>query len=231
MLEALDGLMHAIRSKVKSSLRIGAKQPRLFTRCSQTPLDVFIDALVNKNLDRLVIYGKATQKQISDAWELLFTEYCEISGSPQYQRLVHLLRTIGSTRAKLLSVRACIAVLSHRYSERSVQTLRLFGYKYSFNVNDKISYANDLKSLEQKIKTSELSLIQTEKEYYELLNESENSNDDNYFPQTLIELSKYMGFRINPREITVSEFVLMQKRMLKEYEIIKNKKNGNKGQN
>ncbi|MEA5110368.1 hypothetical protein SDC9_36965 [bioreactor metagenome] len=192
----------------------------LYTRCSSTPLDVFIDALVNKNLGRLVIYGKATHKQINDAWELLFTEYCEISGSPQYQGLVNLTREIGSLQSKLLSIRLCVKVLAYRYSARAVSTLRRFGYNYKFNLQDPEGYLRDIKAVMTKSKSVEIALDQSLVEYDKLLKESDGKNlTEDYFQKALVELSKFMGFRVNAREVTVSEYVAMIKRREREIQL------------
>jgi len=229
MLEALNGLMRAIRNKFKSSLLRGTKQTMLYTRCSQTPLDVFIDALVNKNLDRLVIYGKATHKQISDAWELLFTEYCEISGSPQYQRLVNLSREIGGLQSKLLSISLCTKVLSYRYSSKCITTLRRFGYIYKFNLQDPESYIRDIKAVVTKSKSVQIALDQSLADYDKLMKESNGKNlSEDYFQKALVELSKFMGFRINAKEVTVSEYVAIVKRREKEINYLLSKQNSKK---
>jgi len=192
----------------------------MYTRCSQTPLDVFIDALVNKNLSRLVIYGKATYKQINDAWEQLFTEYCELSGSPQYQRLVNLSREIGGLQSKLLSIRLCVKVLGYRYSTRAVSTLRRFGYNYKFNLQDPEGYLRDIKAVMTKSKSVEIALDQSLVEYDKLLKESDGKNlTEDYFQKALVELSKFMGFRVNAREVTVSEYVAMIKRREREIQL------------
>lgn len=201
----------------------------LYTRCSSTPLDVFIDALVNKNLGRLVIYGKATQKQINDAWELLFTEYCEISGSPQYQRLVNLTREIGGLQSKLLSIRLCVKVLGYRYSAMAVSTLKRFGYNYKFNPLDAEGYVRDLKAVMTKSRSVEIALDQSLAEYEKLLKESDGKSlTEEGFQRVLIELSKFMGFRVNAKEVTVSEYIAMIKRRELEVEHLLRKKVSNK---
>lgn len=201
----------------------------LYTRCSQTPLDVFIDALVNKNLGRLVIYGNASRREINEAWELLFTEYCEISGSPQYQRLVNLSREIGGLQSKLLSIRLCVKVLGYRYSARAVTTLRRFGYNYKFNLQNPEGYVRDIKAVMTKSKSVEIALDQSLAEYDKLLKESDGKNlTEDYFQKALVELSKFMGFRVNAREVTVSEYVAMIKRREREIEYLLSKKVSNK---
>ncbi len=201
----------------------------LYTRCSQTPLEVFIDVLVNKNLNRLVRYGKATQNQMNEAWELIFTEYCEISGSPQYQRLLNLSREIGGLQSKLLSIQLCIRVLGYRYSSKCVATLRRFGYNYRFNLQDPEGYLKDIKAVMTKSKSVELALDQSLVDYNKLMKESDGKNlSEEYFQKALVELSKFMGFRIDAKEISVGEYVAIVKRREKEINYLLSKQNANK---
>lgn len=176
-----------------------------------------------------MIYGKATYKQINDAWEQLFTEYCELSGSPQYQRLVNLSREIGGLQSKLLSIRLCVRVLGYRYSARAVSTLKRFGYNYKFNPLDAEGYVRDLKAVMIKSRSVEIALDQSLAEYEKLLKESDGKSlTEDDFQRVLIELSKFMGFRINAKEITVSEYVAMIKRREREVEHLLGKQVTNK---
>jgi len=195
----------------------------LFIHANQTPLDVFIDCLVNKNLVRLVRAGKATSRELSEAWEQLFSEYCELSGSPKYQHMLNLLRQMGGMKSKILSVKLCITVLESRHSEKCIQVLKRFGYKHHFNPGDQEAYYKDLKAVATKIKSTELALDQAEKEYTKLIEKTGEKITEQQFDEALLDLSKYMGYRIDKHQITVAEYVLMIKRMNKEYELRLNK--------
>jgi hypothetical protein len=193
----------------------------LYTRCRETPLDVFIDVLVNKHMIRLVHHGKATQCQINEAWEILFTEYCELSGSPQYLKLLNLTREIGALQTKLLTIQLCIRVIGFRNSQKCVATLRRFGYNYKFNPQDPEGYVKDLKAVITKSKSAELALDQALSSYEKMFAESNGNHlTEDHFVTVLVELSKFMGFRINPREITVSEYIAIIKRREREIELL-----------
>lgn len=193
----------------------------LYLHTRETPLEVFIDALVNKNLSRLIKYGRASQRQLAEAWETLFAEYCEISGSTQYQRLINLTKEIGSLQSKLLSIQVSIRVLGFRYSSKSISTLARFGYKYRFDIQDPESYTRDVKSVLLKSKSVELALDQSLVEYQKLISSTdEKPLTEEYFEKALVELSKFMGFRVDPRQVTVSEYVAMLKRREKEIELL-----------
>lgn len=200
------------------------KPSNLYHRCSETPLDVFIDCFVNKNLMRLVKFGKANAKQVNEAWEELFTDYCEILGSPQYSRMVALIKDIGGLQSKMLAINLALRVLSVRYSYKCVQVLRKFGYNYKFSISDPDAYFKDLETVQKKSKSSELALDRALLEYKALFEKSEGEAPTyEVFQKNLVELSKYMGFRINPKEVTVSEYVAIIKRREREIELNKRK--------
>jgi len=200
--------------------RSSAQPSNLFRRCSETPLDIFIDCFVNKNLMRLVKFGKASAKQINEAWEDLFTDYCELLRLPQYTRMVSLTKEIGSLQSKMLCINLCIRVLSLRYSYKCVQVLKRFGYNYKFSITDPEGYRKDLETVIKKSKSSELALDRALNEYKALFQKSSNeAPSQDVFQNNLIELSKFMGFRINPKEITVAEYVAIIKRREKEIEL------------
>lgn len=194
----------------------------LFTQPNQTPLDVFIDVLINHNLNRLIRTGKAKLRDLAEAWEILFTEYCELSGSPQYIKIFNLSRQIGQQQSKILAIDLCIQVLSIRYSAACVTTLRKQGYNYKFDINNMANYNNDLNTVKIKSKTVRLTLEQALLAYQKLISENTGKQlTAQYFETQLVELSKFMGFRLNPKEITVSEYIAVLKRMEKEIEMYK----------
>ena len=80
-----------------------------------------------------------------------------------------------------------------------------------------------------KSKSVEIALDQSLAEYDKLLKESDGKNlTEDYFQKALVELSKFMGFRVNAREVTVSEYVAMIKRREREIEYLLSKKVSNK---
>lgn len=173
---------------------------------------------------RLVKYGNAPVKQINEAWEDLFTDYCELLNLPQYSRMVNLTKEIGSLQSKMLCINLCIRVLSVRYSYKCVQILRRFGYNYKFSISDPQGYWKDLETVIKKSKSSELALDRALNEYKTLFSSTEEKAPTyEVFQNNLIELSKFMGYRVNPKEVTVSEYVSIIKRRDKEIEFSKRK--------
>lgn len=228
--ETMQAVLNGLMLKMKSAVIPRYKhENNLYIKCSQTPLDVFIDCLVNKNLNRLIKFGKANTRQLNEAWESLFSDYCEILGSPQYTRMVSLTKEIGMLQSKMLCITLCLKVLTVRYSYKCVQQLHKFGYNYKFSLTDPQGYWKDIETVQKKSKSSELALDRALNEYKALFTKSEGGAPTlAVFENNLIELSKYMGFRLNQKEITVSEYVAIIKRREREIESLKREKVTNK---
>jgi hypothetical protein len=196
----------------------------LYHRCSDTPLDVFIDVLVNKNMPRLVRTGKATPKEIDSAWQKLWFEYCDLSGSPEYRQLFGLIKEVGYLEGKLMSIRLAIQSISSSQSNGCINILHNYGYRYAFEKSKPDEFEKDIQRVIEKSKTIEL-LIKAGRAQIDKINEKAQGESvkEDWFEDTLTVLSKYMGYRINRKVITVSEFVRMKKMFEMEAERMNNK--------
>jgi hypothetical protein len=107
--------------------------------------------------------------------------------------------------------------------------LKRFGYQYRFPIDNFEQYRRDLETVITKSKASELALDQALAQYKKLF-ESTESKAPTYevFENNLVELSKFMGFRVNAKEVTVSEYVAIVKRREREISMIEGKKVTNK---
>jgi len=189
----------------------------LYHHCSETPLDVFIDALVNNNHRRLIKSGSATPADIELAWQNLFYQYCDIAGTKSYRQLFAINKELGQLKSRLLTVYLCLKVLSVNHEPQCVSILHKLGYAYELNPENQEKYKNQLSTIEQKSRTIEIAIQEKEAEYKNALAEfggKQATEED--FTKVLVELSSFMGFRLNPREITVSEYLAIHQKYEKE---------------
>lgn len=206
-------------SPVQNSVK--SNPMNLYQHCSECPLEVFIDALVNHNLNRLVRGGRPTEEEIGKAWQNLFFEYCDLSGTKSYRQLFAINKEIGILHSRRLTIQLCIRVLSVHPMESAKQELRRAGYNYKFDHNTWGEYVNDLKNVSERSRSIEIALKEREFEYEQAIKQyggKEITTHD--FEKILVELSKYMGFRLSPREMTVSEYVAIYAKYEKESEMI-----------
>lgn len=182
----------------------------IYQHANELPLIKFIDCLVNKNFKCLVKTGTATQKEILSAWDNIYSEYCDLSGSPQYKSLMLLNREIGFLRSKILTIKLCLGVLILRPSQSAITQLRAYGYAYPFNYEDKVSYFKDLSTVGNKSKSHELALELKIKDLEKMNMKSEPVTEQT-FTGILVTLSNHYHRNISAREITVSEFATIRK--------------------
>jgi len=188
------------------------KSNRIYTRCNETPLDVFIDVLVNRNMARLVKEGRPLKKDIEIAWQKLWFEYCDISGSHEYRQLFSLIKEAGYLEGKLMSIRLALQCVATSQDNGCINILHNYGYRYAFDKSKPADFAADIERVLAKSKTIEL-LIKATRLQIEKINQKAQSEGvkEEWFEDTLMVLSKYMGYRINRKVITVSEFVRTKK--------------------
>ncbi len=195
-------------------------QLSLYQVCSKTPMDVFIDCLVNQNLRRLLKYGWVTPSVLIATWEKLFSEYCELAGDPKLKSFVNLTKSIGSIQGKLIALQICLYVLNDRDSKDCAAILNKIGFPGNYKGEGK---ADELLKVTRRLKSFQFELKQKLNEYQALVKDGENSKiEPGYFDKEFVELSKFMGYRIAPGKTTVLEFVNIRNRYQKEIEVIKN---------
>ena len=189
----------------------------LKTHCTQVTLDVFIKCLVHNDYSGLIIRGRHTQQQLAQAWEYLYMEYCDLSGSISNKRILSLAREIGMMEARLLTIRTAVLVLSVRYSQRMVDLLHKYGYRFSLDPNTGKQYLDELETIIKKSKTIVITIEQKRHEYEEMMKQHEGERvTEQYFDELLVELSRFMSFRLIASDITLTEFVAMHNRYEKE---------------
>lgn len=193
----------------------------LYQDCRSTPMDVFIDCLVNQNIKRLVKKGGVSKTLLLSAWGKLFMEYCDLSGDSKFKSFVHLNKTIGTLRSKMLAVQLCIYVLASRDSNECAETLKKLGFAGEFKGEGK---AAELLKVSKRLKSFQFELKQKVHEYQLMIKDGQSSKlESSYFDMMFVELSKFMGYRLEPSKTTVLEFVTIRNRYQKEVEVMRAK--------
>jgi len=197
-----------------------ADKSQVYNRCSDITLDKFIDCIVDHNFNRLIKSGKPSKEAILKAWDDILSEYSELTATSGYKEMLSLTKEIGSLNCKITSVNLCLQVLSYQYSQECVDVLAKFGYRKKFDITNIENYIADLTSISNKLKTTILALNQRTQEYKTLIQKAGGETPSrDYYIKILVELSKYMGFRIKAEEISVSEYVSIMKKRDHEIEV------------
>ena len=183
---------------------------KLFQKCENTPLSVFIDCVVNKNYQRLVISGKATPEQLSEAWQTLWYEYCDLNKSANYTTIIEAIKLLSFTKAKLTAIRLCVSVLRHSEDKDCIDLLKKYGYNYKFDRTRIIDYHKALDRVLLNSNALEITIKQAEKQIEDLNKEAEQKEEvkvAEIWAENIERLSKYVGYEINPDTKTVLGFI------------------------
>ena len=164
-------------------------------------------------------YGDATYNQLAEAWEQVYTEYCDITGSTQYKSIQNVRNDYLAIHSKREALRIALLVLAQRHSEKMVKLIHDYGYNYKFNWDDPVSYRKDMESMTARVKGLDLPL-QIKKEAYEKLITGYEGKEVTVHDWNLLigAVEKFMQFHINRREVTVSEFAAYKRMMEEQYE-------------
>ncbi|MDR2653170.1 MAG: hypothetical protein LBC68_12825 [Prevotellaceae bacterium] len=170
-------------------------------KCSEVTLDEFIDCLVNNNLKRLIKTDEATETELQQAWEKLYTEYSELSGNKQHKYYFTLYKSVYSMRLKM-----------------HIANLLLQGPELNLDDLYSLGYAGDVKSIIARLKFETIDLQTKEKELKKLTDKQTGTVKESDFDDWIISVGKYLGYQIKRKEMLLSEFLSANKAMIKDTE-------------
>lgn len=144
-------------------------------------------------------------------------EYARDIDNNKYVELTNSLKDIFRDSLRLMIADSCVQVLSVDYNEETVKILRETGYGYKFNPNDKDGYEKDLVRVIKNLKMLNLEL-DINKKAYESKTSVKRSGKE-HVTETLVALSKFMRYRLDPCKITVREYINIMNQYKLETEI------------
>lgn len=216
--------MQSVLMKQPASLSQKPPQPsnnnsklnKWYRDCSKLPLDCFIDCLVDGDLTALIISGNPTEKELSDAWEHIFLEYCELTSSVSHNASFGLLKEINDLKAKIIIVNNTVEYLSIRWDADLVNILNQLSLNCTLKSEDE-QYQKKLRGVLARSKQWYTRLETAKKE----LEESHKSNkiERSYFDEMLNAMSTMNKYQVDSRTLTVSRFCKALARMAKQAEM------------
>lgn len=145
--------------------------------------------------------------ELPENWDDIYSEYIGLRENKSSSFILELLKEITYLQVKVYIINKCVEVLAVVYNRDLVNELKLCGCKGKFDWSNKEQYSNDLKSAVSYSKKyiSQYSRKENELEQYSKKhgNKSITRKDFNVWA---ITLGKYMGFRIDFKEIYVAEW-------------------------
>lgn len=195
----------------------------IYRSCSKLLMPAFLDALCDDNLNSLIISGKATKDQLTQAWVLILAEYYEqrgdgIDGNEQWS----LSRDIQKLNNHLHILDICVQFLLEKYSESIADSVRRLGYSFRPTSFEPIDYIVELNAVVQKSKLKYTQLQQAIKRLEGLMQDAGTEKPKREtFEQAVIYFEEMQGATYNIDELTVSKFIMLEKKYNQKIEHLK----------
>ena len=200
-------LMKKIKNFVSPPMKVQQEEVKISLKLFQDlsiPFSKYIEILVNKDLNLLIIEGSATENELSDAWQTINELYIEAVGDLDTKIRIESAREIAYLEGRINIANAIITQLNYGYSDALIQMLSSFGYIISIEPNE----AN----LEAYINQFNGYLKAELLELQEKLNEIDKSDKKQteitkqYFEKIIVAIEITFKFQINVDKITTAKY-------------------------
>lgn len=146
-----------------------------------------------------------TAEQLTIAWNSVFLEYCDLAPNNNTIYTVQLTREIAHLESKINIIQAIIDRLSVSYISELCDILRDYGFYYEFTPEtmfaDLQAVVGEAKMfvVQKGVKEGELKRLNDGQQKGEATTEAQ-------YDEILSELSKFQGYHLKSKDLTVSEF-------------------------
>lgn len=177
-----------------------------YNNCSELPLSVFIDIMVTDNINKLIkrrgLYGK---RHVDEIWNDIQDEYSELSGSNRTTMVLSMLKDQFVLKNNIYLCQTIIKTMSININNDLVAVLKRLGFRNKFS---KETIDKDLKQVVNTAKSWFIELNKVESEIKALYGSNDNEKVKvSDYDAVLARLSKFQGYRIDAREISVSQYL------------------------
>lgn len=204
--------------KKKQPAQPASSQPtELYLTCSQLPLDKFINCLIDGDKSQLVIKGSASDDQLIEAWNLIYIEYIQLNQSNESLYVIRMESEIALLNDEINRVSEIIYLLTPEMvpfcdgrENELLAILHYYGYRQTINFNS--DYSKVLIGIQSKLAPKKLRLQSRLNELGDYKKAQQTGKPDrSIFEKNLIRMSRFMGYPLRAKEITVAEYVMIFK--------------------
>lgn len=204
-------------SKKRPGQSVSSPHTALYLRCDQLPLNRFIDCLIDNDLKSLVISGVPSEQQLISAWENIYIEYISLNQSAESLYSIGIQKEVTLISDEISRVEEILYLLSPQMlpfcngrENELVQILREYGYKQSFDFTT--DYSRTINAIRSRLNPKKLRLDSRLNEMAEYVkSKSTGKPSRSVFDTNLIRMSRFQGYAIRAKDITVSEYVMIFK--------------------
>lgn len=186
---------------------------KLYVDC-RLPLDKFIDALIDQDLEGLIISGKPSEEQIREAWGKIYLQYCELSDSGQ-TAVVEKIKQIQLMTARISVCSNIAAFFEISYDADLVVMLNNMGIQVVLEPGDERTKAIKRINAFTKRWITEKEVAQKELDGLQV--EQGDKIGREYFEDWLDALSQLRKYSVQARDMSVMQFIRAIKKASEQY--------------
>jgi predicted HicB family RNase H-like nuclease len=191
---------------------VASDDSELITTCQDLSINGFLACTYGGNLSALVKKGTPDQSKLYEAWAAIFEEYAILTGNTKYKELKSIMIEYLRMSGHLMLIKSSLAILAYRYDRDTANNIKKMGYSVKLDPSDKQEYEADLNKLLGNASGLELKcniqLAEIERIKKEAEKETKSTEQD--FRKGLVVISKFMQFRIDPKQVSIAEYAAFQ---------------------
>ncbi len=168
------------------------------------PFSKYIEILINKDLNLLIIEGNATENELSDAWQIINELYIEAIGDLDTKIRIESAREIAYLEGRINIANSIIKQLEYGYSDALIQMLSSFGYIISIEPNE----ANLEAYINQFNGYLKVELLELQEKLNEIdkVEKKETEITKQYFEKIIVAIELTFKFQISVEKITTAKY-------------------------
>lgn len=200
-------LMKKIKNFVSPPTKVqqeGVKTSLKLFQDLSIPFSKYIEILVNKDLNLLIIEGNATESELSDAWQTINELYIEAIGDLDTKIRIESAREIAYLEGRINIANSIIKQLEYGYSDALIQMLSSFGYIISIEPNEANleAYINQFNGYLK----AELLELQEKLNEIDKVEKKETEITKQYFEKIIVAIELTFKFQISVEKITTAKY-------------------------
>lgn len=193
---------------------------RLLRTLSECPIAVFKKALCTGDLSLLIVAGEPSEAQLLEAWNEIYFDYAAVLKSDNSDYTFNLAKEIGLLKHHLAYVEWAVLFLRLKYEPEVVEELQTIGYFDLEYSEDPAEWQRRLNRVISLAKTKVHDLENLERDYERLHKTSEGKSvTEDEFNQTVLELARFQGYRIDQVTTMMDEYVSIYNNFLRDIKI------------
>jgi hypothetical protein len=212
----LFGKKVAFGSKDQQPLPMESQIVSLYQSINELPLSNFITCLVDNNLNALAKSGLPTSEQLSDAWNIIYSEYSDQMSDNEGKLYIKLYKEITAITIDIATVNKCLEVLqNYRVKQFEDMLQAVLRTSFIFDASNPEQYDSLLIKCEKRSRSLHIAYDLKTIEFKEIQKKFEKGTQPTreYFLSTLNILRlKYHEVSL---QLTVFEFIDMIKNYTK----------------